>query len=518
MNVNLKKIRNTLNNIYTKIEYILYFFITIILSVSIFMFTYYKKYFNIFDIKWVVIGSIAFILFFLILFNNLKKKYKIIQNIFIMLAIPLGILYIIFLLPIYVPDEQAHLFRAFDISKGNFITDMEIQREYIPIDLAKIEDVEGRANTYFELVEKLKENTDYNSDPREIFNSAESYPFIMYIPSAIVCFFCRNLSINLYIMMFFCRFANYVFFLILGYYSIKLLPIGKLVMLVYLFNPMFMQQMASISADSFINSITMLFIAMSVNLIINKNDEKIDIRKKIIYSILAISIAFSKYVYFPIIFISLLLLKNRKKYKENDNIFILILCVICILLALINVYIGMQYKDVRGYVIENNVNSLEQTKNIIKYPIKYISVLKDTLSEKSEIYFLQFLGYDLGLLVIEGNYIICFLYMFLLLVTPFLEKNIYSLKNIDRLLFLLISFGIIVLVLTGLYLGWTTVGGEIIEGVQGRYFLPVMILPIICLIFKNKNVIFEHINIFIFVLLGFINLYSICSIINFFMI
>ena len=232
----------------------------------------------------------------------------------------------------------------------------------------------------------------------------------------------------------------------------------------------------------------------------------------------AISIAFSKYVYFPIIFISLLLLKNRKKYKENDNIFIIILCVICILLALINVYIGMQYKDVRGYVIENNVNSLEQTKNIIKNPMKYMLVLNNTFSEKAEIYFLQFLGYNLGLLDIEGNYIICFLYMFLLLVTPFLEKNIYSLKNIDRLLFLLISFGIIVLVLTGLYLGWTTVGGDVVQGVQGRYFLPVMILPLICLIFKNKNVIFEHINIFIFVLLGFINLYSICSIINFFMI
>lgn len=515
MCVNFKKI---INNIYTKVEYILYFFITIILSVSMFMLIYYKKYFNIFDIKWVVIGTIAFILFFLILFNDLKRKYKIIQNIFIILAIPLGILYIIFLLPVYVPDEQAHLFRAFDISKGNFITDMEIQREYIPTDLAKIEDVEGRANTYFELVEKLKENTDYNSEPREIFNSAESYPFIMYIPSTIVCFFCRTLSINAYVMIYLCRLLNYILFLVLGYYTIKALPIGKLVMFVYLLNPIFMQEAMSISADSFINSITMLFIAMSVNLIINKNDEKIDIRKKIIYSILAISIAFSKYVYFPIIFISLLLLKNRKKYKENDNICILILCVFCILLALINVYIGMQYKDVRGYVVENNVNSLEQTKNIIKYPIKYISVLNNTFSEKAEIYFLQFLGYNLGLLDIEGNYIICFLYMFLLLATPFLEKNIYSLKNIDRLLFLLISFGIVVLVLTGLYLGWTTVGGDVVQGVQGRYFLPVMILPLICLIFKNKNVIFEHVNIFILVLLGFINLYSICSIINFFII
>lgn len=47
--------------------------------------------------------------------------------------------------------------------------------------------------------------------------------------------------------------------------------------------------------------------------------------------------------------------------------------------------------------------------------------------------------------------------------------------------------GISLLVEAGLYLGWTSVGGTIIEGIQGRYFLPIATILPICFVNKKFN-------------------------------
>ena len=44
---------------------------------------------------------------------------------------------------------------------------------------------------------------------------------------------------------------------------------------------------------------------------------------------------------------------------------------------------------------------------------------------------------------------------------------------------------IAVLILTSLYLQWTTCGADVIDGVQGRYFLPILLLPAV--VFCRKD-------------------------------
>ena len=51
-----------------------------------------------------------------------------------------------------------------------------------------------------------------------------------------------------------------------------------------------------------------------------------------------------------------------------------------------------------------------------------------------------------------------------------------KLKKWDRWVYLLVFCVIVLLIMTSLYVQWTAVGAEKIDGVQGRYFLPIMIL------------------------------------------
>ena len=50
--------------------------------------------------------------------------------------------------------------------------------------------------------------------------------------------------------------------------------------------------------------------------------------------------------------------------------------------------------------------------------------------------------------------------------------------------------GISLLIVAALYLDWTSLGSGVVEGVQGRYFAPM--LPLIVLIFNNSNFVLKR--------------------------
>ena len=76
-------------------------------------------------------------------------------------------------------------------------------------------------------------------------------------------------------------------------------------------------------------------------------------------------------------------------------------------------------------------------------------------------------------------------YIMLLAVTFLCSEHSFSLKNTDIVFFILTFFTGTILIFTSEYVGWTALRAEIIEGVQGRYFIPI--LPCLMLPFAYKN-------------------------------
>jgi len=65
------------------------------------------------------------------------------------------------------------------------------------------------------------------------------------------------------------------------------------------------------------------------------------------------------------------------------------------------------------------------------------------------------------------------------------EKDVIKLEKRDKILISLAILLSVLLIFVGLYIPWTRACFTYVEGVQGRYFLPVL-LPLILILEKNK--------------------------------
>lgn len=76
----------------------------------------------------------------------------------------------------------------------------------------------------------------------------------------------------------------------------------------------------------------------------------------------------------------------------------------------------------------------------------------------------------------------------MLIIATLSEKNKEEFNIKNKIWLMLISAGVILLVEIAMYTGFTPIGAEFIGGVQGRYFIPVYILLLLCLSKKNNYV------------------------------
>ena len=83
---------------------------------------------------------------------------------------------------------------------------------------------------------------------------------------------------------------------------------------------------------------------------------------------------------------------------------------------------------------------------------------------------------------------------------------------------ILIFLGVSALIFVGLYMGWTAIGKGIIDGIQGRYFIPVALLPLICLIKKDKYIEFKYCDALVLTFICVINIYALNTIIHYYLI
>ncbi|MBQ2917034.1 MAG: DUF2142 domain-containing protein [Clostridia bacterium] len=495
------------------------YFLEFILSV-IFMIYYYKlitvKAYNGYysKIYLTICGIIGIGIFAIIVYTFIKNKTKI-EKIFLAIAIPIGMAYLIFLVPTYAPDENAHIYRSYDISYGNIISKVD-ENGYVKTDIPSvfINNNHHTLKKYSELNKSINEKTDYN-DIEEINNPAASYFFTLYFPNTLMFLLGRMFDINGLIVIYLARIVNFIIFLICGYYSIKIIPFGKILMMTYLLIPMSIHQAISLSADSLTNSVAILFIAYTLYLYFKENIIK---KHKIIYAILAILTAVQKTAYLPLIFISLMFISKKNMDKKDKTKIILITILIAILIALAWVVLksgGSNEPD--DYLIQNNVNSVEQIKYILRNPIRYIKVLYDTLTSNIENYYLWFMGFSMGWMDIGVSRVFLDLFFILLIFSPFVEKNHNKELNWkDKLLFLMIFMIVFVLTLTAMYIGHTGVGDHVIKGVQGRYFIPVAILLLLCLCGEERYIRIKHIQYIYPVLITLLNIKVVDCIITFF--
>ena len=488
--------------------------LSILLSANILNVLYNYKYkgeTNFIEI--ILIIAVAILILTIIIYNIIKNKGKL-EIYFLIFMIPIGIMYQIFLMPNYVPDELMHMYKAYDVSQGNIITKIDKDGESkieVPFILATGFNTEH--DNYTDLENTANSKTNYNV-VIETYTSAQSYSPILYIFSSLGFFIGRIFNLNIVLAVYLARLFNFIAFLVIGYLIIKLMPFGKLLMLTYLFNPMLIHQAMSISADSITNSSILLFIAYTLNILYK--EEKLSKKSKVIYMILAIIVAISKNVYFPIVGLALLLFNKKKIEEKNDKIFIIAVLIIGFVSAVLWYLFGTLYKDVYVDIMQMGYNPSEQIKSIISNPFNFFIVMIRTIATSFVYYLLTFVGNNMGWLNIVSHTKIQFLiYGILIILAPFFEKNEKSFNKWQRVFVIFVTLVIGLMILLGFFINSTPVGESEILGIQGRYFIPIAILPLLCLVVKNKYINIKFVKEMYLSLLCAINLVQILTILEF---
>lgn len=478
---------------------------------SLFKIIVCKMGYNFYSIPYIILMLFSLGIILVNLVISIKNKESM-PYLYLLIVLPLSFCFMFLQLPNHKPDEPQHLYRAYDVSNGNIVSDKDekgISKIKVPIALLELNG--NTINTYLKLDQALDEKTDYNNTIT-VSSTAAGYNAISYLPNSIGLLMGKALNFNIDISYYLARLMSLLFSIFFGYLCLKFLNgiIGQKVLFVYLFNPVLLQQQTAISGDVLLNALSLLFICYILKLTFSSSNLKVrDVIILIFTYVICISI---KVAYFPMILLIFLIpfkkfiLFDRKKY-----IYIIISVLISGIFLVLS-FTNMNYKNEDVYVIDG-VNQHEQLKEVVKRPLNYLSTINNTINEKGDYYISSFAGKYLNWGDLEVNSGAFMFFIIMLVISPFIYdnyKNELSFKN--KILILITFFLTINVLLGGVYLQWNPVGSKIIDGIQGRYFIPVLLLPLLCFINKRNQIHFNNLLIYIIVIL--INISSIYNVVN----
>lgn len=450
----------------------------------------------------VLILTCIFILSMYIGVSKLKLEKK-----YIILASIIGLVYLV-LLPFGIgADESKHWLRIYEVSEGHMLSDRGIDGgggRKMDSGLIPIETSES-----FYSVSKFW-NASINSSSKHFytFSNTALYSPVSYAVQALTVAVGKIFTNRIVFLTYMAKISGFLFSLIMIYMSIKYIPVKKDAIILISFMPMFIQQSVVITADGFINAVAVAFTAYVLYLKYTYEDV---ITRKQILVLLAfmLIIGLCKVVFLPICFLIFIL--PQEKFK-NKNLFFKTTISLFLLSCFMNITWLMISSSYLGEIREG-VNGGQQVMGILSNPLGYLKIMYNTIISNGEMILWQFFGDGLGALSIPIKRFPYYIYAEMMLIAALADSE----KKIDiktRIVALIAFTGTIILIFTAEYVQWTRVGAEIIDGIQGRYFIPIALIGMIILSKTRLKLEKDECEKYIFPFLAYVNSFVIMNILN----
>lgn len=407
------------------------------------------------------------------------------------------------------PDEANHFFRAFEISCGDLLSkhvgENKVGGNILPMALADFANKEAVLDW-----EQLSEIE---------FPTMSLYAPISYFPQAIAIKIARMVTDNVYTIFMAGRMGAMIVNLILICWALFKLPIARELLFLIILFPMNMQEMVVMSSDGWTMAMVSAFLAYILNL---KYKDKINKRQMVVLLFMGLSIALSKIVYIVICFAIFMIPKEIFKSKKMAMRFKFGFILTVILANVL--WLCVSY----GYMTEftPGVNSTEQIKYVLQNIPEFYLISIRTIFTNGASWIQSMFGASLGALNIPVNWSVWIVYLILIVAIIARYKLQYELKLADNIICLLIFLSGSALIFASLYVQWTAYQNPIIDGIQGRYFIPLLIflfLPLVSFNNEKSNVIIREekqdkenkINICEMMIPVFLNCIALVDIFNF---
>lgn len=402
----------------------------------------------------------------------IKSKEKRIERKFLYLAIPIFLMYMLFL-PLYMGhDELFHWYRVYEITDGGLLPEIENNSTGYEVPKNVGSGLAWNKNLeYGDIVRDASRKLDYN-DKQFISDVTMSvYSPIQYFLQIVGVTFGKLITDRSVLISYVGRLFNVLICIYLLYNAIKLAPYGKNLLFVLAFIPIAVEGFTTLSGDGFTISTAYLFISYILNI---KNSKRMLLKKDFaILSILGIVLAFCKIIYIPIVFMLFLLPKESFKSNKKRWIYLIMMIMLFIFCNLLWLKLANPYLQVY-----TDGKSSYQIKYIFSHPIRYCQNFLYTIQQNGINYILELYGTGMLWGNAVNNYTFVPIIMIILTLIACINesdfKNKFNLK--ESIIVVLIILAVIALMFTSLYVQWTSYAQNKIEGVQGRYFLPIITL------------------------------------------
>lgn len=419
-----------------------------------------------------------------------RKLLKVLKPevVFVVLALIAGMCLVIVTGPFQNNDEITHFRRAYQLSQGQIISARQgdsvggyipqaIERAHAPF-LEVIHNPRIRINTQA-LSEKLKEPFDAENQCFSHFLMPAVYAPTLYVPQVIGITIGRLCNLSALKIMYSGRVVNLLCWIAAIFCAIKITPTFKWLFVLVALLPMNLALASSLSADASTNAAVLILIAIILRITLI-NDDSIKEWHRILITVLCIFLSLAKQAYFPLTGLIFLIPTFRFGCLRDKLVF----CGAVILGALIVTMFwssttkGLFVTFIRG-------NAPQQMALLLENPWKFPGIMIDSIGMQWRSCAFAWIGI-LGFLDTWLPKWIYWSYPFVLLLAVLLDKDQASgLGWPQKIWIACIIFAVFVLIDLSLYIIWTPPGADTVHGVQGRYFLPLVIPGL--LIFSNQK-------------------------------
>jgi uncharacterized membrane protein len=406
-----------------------------------------------------------------------------ISKIVLILGAITGFALVVITPPFQVPDEGAHLFRAFQTSTLNL--KLENRNGRIGAELPHSLLATRMLFDDFALNPSRKVDLSLYSRAMALDDGESAfcstilpYPPVAYVAQAIGLAIGRTVSPAPIVGFYLARIMNLALFLIMIMCALRWMPVMRWGLALLALMPMTLYEAASVSADAYTIGISFLMIAFLLRCI--AGDGVLSIREISFLLAGTAFLAFAKPGYSPLVFIAFLI--PRQRFGTGARKFFVIsgMLILALAIGIFSVY------TMRGLVLgPPGVDSSGQLRFILAHPAGYLATLFRCIFRASQ--FGSFVGW-FGWLELRLPLWIIIPYGLLLLIVPF-DKCRFVVNNRQRLLIAGLFALLAALIFTIQYLSYTPVGKRSIDSVQGRYFIPFA--PLFLLLLSSRRISFS---------------------------
>ncbi|MDQ3006715.1 MAG: DUF2142 domain-containing protein [Chloroflexota bacterium] len=373
-------------------------------------------------------------------------------------------------------DEEDHLVRVWEMSAFSFIPGQippqEMKYPKIFRDFSYRQRVSGIIDADFRQEYYDASLYQFGSVSRDIDTKSVYSPALLLPQAVFMRYFGRPAHLSAITIFRMCRFASLLSYLILIWLAIRLIPFGKWILLVLAVTPMALFQASTISPDAISNGLGFLFIAGCLNLARSK---EINWRECGALVLLILLLFLAKLNLVPLVLLPFLLITPARFTKNGTYPFLLAMTVL--LFAVEIAGWNMVASRNLAPLMANDANLTAQLRHILGAPFIFLQTVIRDLITNGSVYFQGWInGY--GYYHWTPPQLVSFFYILSLASATLIEPAPHADHRKFRIAFILTFVACYFATVLSIYTTFTPVGADEVLGVQGRYFIP-LVLPLV---------------------------------------